>query len=490
MSSDAANAAAAVPAAVALQDNSHPRRRVILAVVAMAQFMVMLDATVVNVALPSIQHRFGASTPSLQWVVDAYVLVFGSLLLLGGRSADILGRRRVFLSGLLVFTAASALCGSANSIGSLIGARTAQGLGAALLSPAALSIVVSVFRDPKERRMAMTIWAALAAIGGTLGVIMGGALIDVGNWRWAFWLNVPIGVLTAGMALRIVPALKPASDTQRRSFNLPTAALSAGALALLIFGLISISEQSLTSARTLVCLAVSLVLFGLLALTLARSADPLIPPKLLASGPLLLSAVGLLLVSGAMLSVFFMLSEYQQRVLGYNPLQAGLGVVGIGLPTLALFPLIPWLMTRFGPPRVYLGGAVMITIGALLLSTLPSVRSSYISGLLPGLAIFGLGLPCCFAPLNAMGVSRVPPVQSGVASGVLTAFNQTGAALGLASIVTLATSHTRTLMDSGRTTSVALTDGFSWGYTALIGVGAAMILLALHFTLRQARAEA
>lgn len=191
-----------------------------------------------------------------------------------------------------------------------------------------------------------------------------------------------------------------------------------------------------------------------------------------------------------MLSVFFMLSVYQQRVLGYNPLEAGLGVVGIGLPTLALFPLVPRLMTRFGPPRVYLGGAVLITIGTVLLAVLPSATSSYASGLLPGLAVVGLGLPCCFAPLNAMGVSTVPPMQSGVASGVLTTFNQTGAALGLATVVTLATSHTRSLLESGHTSSVALTDGFKWGYTALIGVGATMIVLALSFTLRQARAKA
>jgi EmrB/QacA subfamily drug resistance transporter len=489
MSAEAANTTPAAASAAAAADTSHPRRRPILAVVAMAQLMVALDTTVVNLALPSIQHRFGASTPSLQWVVDAYVLVFGSLLLLGGRSADILGRRRVFLAGLALFTVASALCGSASSIRWLIAARIAQGLGSALLSPAALSIIVTVFRDARERRTAMTIWAGLAAIGGTLGVVLGGAVIQAGSWRWAFWMNVPVGVVTACVALRIVPALRPAASTQRRSFGLPTAALSAGALAFLIYALISISEQSLTSGRTLASLAASVILFVLLAATLARSPDPLIPPSLLGAGRLLLSAVGLLLIAGALISIFFMLSVYQQRVLGYNPLQAGLGVMGMGAPTVALYPAVPRLMTRFGPPLVYLGGSVLITIGAILLAALPSVTSTYVSGLLPGLAVFGLGLPCCFSPLTSMGVSAVPPMRSGVASGILTTFQQTGSALGLATVVTVATSHSRTLMDSGHAAAVALTYGFKWGYTTLIGVGVAMMLLALYFTLRHARAQ-
>lgn len=473
----------------ALADGSHPRRWIILAVVGMAQFMVMLDATVVNVALPSIQNQFNASTSSLQWVVDAYVLVFGSLLLLGGRAADSLGRRRVFLAGLALFTVASVVCGFAGSAGLLIGARAAQGLGAALLSPAALSVIVTSFRDPGERRTAMTIWAALAAIGGTLGVVMGGALIEVADWRWAFWVNAPVGVITALAALRVVPQLRPSGGT-RRAFDLPGALLAAGALALLIFGLISVSEHSWTSTRTLGSLAGSVVLFIALGVVQSRSADPLIPVRLLAIGPLLLSAIGLLLVAGMMMSLFFMVSVYEQRVLGFNPLEAGLGVVGLGLPTILIFPLVPKLMGRFGPPRVYLGGALLLLVGTLLLAWLPTATSSYATGLLPGLAVLGLGIPCCFAPLNAMGVSTVRPAESGVASGVLTTFNQTGAALGMATVITLAAAHTRTLIASGQSAHQALTDGFHWGYLALVGVAVVKILLALYFNLRRKQAQA
>lgn len=470
--------------------DSHPRRWAILAVVGMAQFMVMLDATVVNVALPSIRVDLGATTGELQWVVDAYVLMLGSLLLFGGRLADILGRRQVFLAGLALFTAASLVCGFAGSGEVLIAARVAQGLGAALLSPSALSIVVTAFRDMVERRTAMTVWAALAAIGGTLGVVLGGALMTAADWRWAFWVNLPIAAVTAVAAVRLVPALRPPADAPRRSLDLPGAALAAAALALLIYGLIHAGEHGWGSPATYLPVVAAAVLFVVLGVLQARGADPLIPPRLLAVGTLAAASVGLLLVSALMMSVFFMTSVYQQQVLGFNPLEAGLGVVGMGLPTLVMSVLIPKMMGRLGPQRVYLLGAVLLTAGSLLLVWLPTADGSYFTGLLPGLAVMGFGLPCCFAPLNTLGVSSVRPVESGVASGVLTTFNQTGAALGMATVVTLATSRARVFTADGDPSDVALTSGFQVGYLALAGIAVASVVLALNFLARRARTNA
>ncbi len=460
-------------------DGSHPRRWAILAVVGMAQFMVMLDATVVNVALPSIEGALHASTGSQQWIVDAYVLMLGSLLLLGGRASDILGRRRVFLAGLALFTAASVACGFAGSASVLVGARAFQGLGAALLSPAAMSIVVTVFRDMAERRTAITIWAALAGIGGTLGVVMGGALITWSDWRWAFWVNLPIAVVTAIFTFQLVPALTPAAGGPKRSFDLPGAVLAAAGLALLIYALIGVSDRGWTSAHTLGALAGAVVAFVLVGVVQSRSADPLIPPRLLGVAALRTSGLGLLLVSALMMSVFFMISVYQQRVLGFTPLQAGLGVVGMGAPTLAMTFVIPKLMGKVGPAKVYLLGATLLLAGSLLLVWLPSTGGSYWTALLPGLVVLGSGLPCCFAPLNTMGVMAVQPQESGIASGILPTFNQTGAALGMATVITLAAVHTHDRSTAGASLPSAITDGFRWGYLALAGIAVVKVLLAL-----------
>ncbi|MBC3840834.1 MFS transporter [Streptacidiphilus sp. 4-A2] len=314
----------------AAADPGHPRRWTILVVVGIAGFMAMLDSTVVNVALPAIEARLKASAGDLQWVLDAYILVFGGLQLLGGRMADLLGRRRTFHTGLVVFACASVACGLAGSPAVLIASRAVQGLGAALLTPGAQSIVVTVFRHPRERRVALSIWSGLSVLGGTLGVVAGGVIVNYLDWRWAFFVNAPIAaaVLTGG--LLVVPTLRPAPGGPRRSFDIPGAGLVTGALLLLVYGLISAGEKGWLSATPLGSFAASAVLFGAFALTEQRSNDPLVPMRLLTQGSLLFGSVGLMLTWAGQISIFFMASLYQQQVLGFSPLKAGLGMLAMG----------------------------------------------------------------------------------------------------------------------------------------------------------------
>jgi EmrB/QacA subfamily drug resistance transporter len=460
-------------------DGSHPRRWAVLAVAGVAQFMVVLDATVVNVALPAIQRDLTASTSSLQWTVDAYVLFFGSMLLLGGRAADKLGRRRVFLAGLALFTFASLACGLGSSPAELITARAVQGAGAAMLSPAAMSTIVTVFRDAVERRTAMTVWSGLGIVGGTFGVLLGGALVSFADWRWAFWINIPIGVVTAVCALRFVPVLRPAKGSSGRFFDFPGAALSVASLAALIYAFVGTGESSWTSARTLGALGAAVLLLLALAVVERRSADPLIPPRIVAVGAVAASGLGLLLVSAVMMSMFFMTSVFQQQVLGYGPLRAACGMVGMGLPPLLMSLALPRLMRRAGPQRIYPFGGALLLAGGLLLTRLPGRETDYFLHLLPGMALIGFGLPMCFVTLTTMGVAKVAPAESGIVSSVLTMFNQTGAALGMATVVTAATARTAARHAEGQAMSQALTSGFHLGFLLVACVGAASLLLGL-----------
>ena len=340
------------------------------------------------------------------------------------------------------------------------------------------------FTDTVERRTAMTVWAALAAIGGTFGVVMGGALITWASWPWAFWINLPIGLIAAAMMILFVPQLSEGPKSRAR-FDMLGGLLSVGGLATLIFGLISVSDHGWASPRTAVGIPVGLLLLAWFGLAQGRRTVPLLPTHLLTRGPLLLSSIGLLLVAALMMSVFFMVSVYQQQVLGYTAFQAGLGVATLGLATLLIFPVIPRLMTRIGAPRLYLVGSVLVLAGVALLGFLPTPTSSFVRGLLPGLVVLGFGIPCCFATLNAMGVSAVQPAESGAASGVLTTFNQTGAALGMATVITLATAVSGKHVDSGQALPQALSDGFRAGYFALAGVAVAKVVLATVLTVKE-----
>ncbi|WP_411140533.1 MFS transporter [Streptomyces sp. x-80] len=462
---------------------SYPRRWLILAVVGAAQFIVLLDSTIVNVALPSIQRDLDASTSSLQWVMNAYILLFGSLLLLGGRAADILGRRRAFMVGLIVFTLASAACGLANSAGVLVGERALQGIGAAPLSAAALSIVVSVFREPKERGVALTVWSGLGVIGGTIGVVAGGAMVGWADWRWAFWLNVPIGILTLVAALKFVPPLRPGTGGTRPRFDLPGAVLAVAALLLLTYGLIGAADRGWTSMVTLGSITGAIVIFAIFAVVQLRTTDALMPLRLLAIGRFTVSGVGLLLASGLMITVFYMISVYEQEVLGYSPMAAGLGMLGMGVTSTLMAFAIPAVLKVLGLERTYLLGTVLLLAGSLLLVDLPT-SGSYFTVLLPGTAVIGFGLPACFVSLTTMGVTQVQESESGLASGFLNTLLQVGAALGMATVVTLAAAHTKSQVADGQGLREAMAAGYGRGFMALAGVAAVSLLIALGFVVR------
>lgn len=335
--------------------------------------------------------------------------------------------------------------------------------------------MVTVFRNGVERRTALTIWAALAGLGGTIGVVMGGALITFADWRWAFWINLPIALLVLPLALALVPALRP--QGVRRRLDLPGGLLSTVALGSLIYACIGGGSHGWLHLDTVLALAIFVIATATLIVSQRRTEDPLLAPHVLANATLRTSGIGLALVSALMIAIFYMTSIFQQRVLGFTALQAGLGVVGMGLPTLLMTFVIPKLMGRIGPPKVYTVGATLILLGALLLVVLPSPDAGYWGGLLPGLVLVGAGLPCCFASLNTMGVMVVAPRDAGIASGILTAFTQTGAALGIAAIVSLAQAHTQDRLAHGASQQLALTDGFRWGYITVAVIAVLKIAL-------------
>jgi EmrB/QacA subfamily drug resistance transporter len=468
---------------------AHPRRWAILAVVAAAQFVVLLDSTVVNVALPSIGADLGASTSDQQWVVDVYLLTFAGLLLFGGRCADLLGRRRVFLVGLTVFAVSSLACGLADSPTALIVARAFQGAGAAVLSPSALSIVVTTFTDPRERRTALSAWGGLAVLGGTFGVVFGGLVVATLSWSWAFFVNLPIALAAFVAALVLIPADPARGAAPRRSFDAGGALIATAALLLLIHGMIGTSEHGWSTVVTLGPIAGALLLFAVLALVESRVRDPLMPPRLFRRAGLLVGGVGLLLTWAGQISVFYMVSVYQQRVLGFTAFEAGLGMLAMGLPALAVVAVLPRLIGRVGAPGAYVVGSALVLVGTALLVRLP-VDGSFPVDLLPGLAIMGFGLPCCFVSLTALGVSAAPPADSGVASGLLNTFSQTGAALGVATLVTVAATRTADLAESGRPVADSLTAGFRFGFGFATAVAAANLLLGLLALVRARRRAA
>ncbi|MDH6124055.1 MFS transporter [Kitasatospora sp. GP82] len=477
-------AVAADPAAAPVaEDRGHPRRWAILVVVGIAGFMAMLDSTVVNVALPAIESRLKATAGDLQWVLDAYILVFGGLQLLGGRMADLLGRRRTFHTGLVLFAAASVACGFAGSPTVLIVGRAVQGLGAALLTPGAQSIVVTVFRHPRERRVALSIWSGLSVLGGTLGVVAGGVIVNYLDWRWAFFVNAPIAALVLLAGIPVVPALRPAADGPRRSFDIPGALLVTAALLLLVYGLITAGEDGWLTPAPLGSFGASVLLFAVFAVVEQRSGDPLVPMRLLTMGSLISSSVGLMFTWAGQISVFFMASLYQQQVLGFSPLKAGLGMLAMGVPALAVVVVLPRIVGRWAPQWLYPVGAALFLLGALDLTRL-SAHGSYTAGLLPGLGLIGFAMPLCFVPLLTMGVTDVPPADSGLASGLLRTISQAGSALGMATVITLALGHAKQLTALHHPAKEALAAGFRWGFVATSGVAAASLVLSLFFVAR------
>jgi EmrB/QacA subfamily drug resistance transporter len=433
--------APALPASAPLRAASS--RWLILVIACMAQFMVVLDATVVNVALPAIQRGLHFSSANLQWVVNAYTLVFGGFLLLGGRAADLVGRKRLFVAGVVLFSLASLLNGLAQNSAMLIVGRGLQGLGGALVSPAALSIVTTTFTESSERTRALGVWSAIAAGGGAVGLLLGGALTDLVSWPWIFIVNVPVGLITLVLALRSVPESR--AELGHRSFDLAGAMAVTGGLIVLVFAIVKAQSYGWGSGRTIGLLAGGLALLAAFVLIERRSVAPLMRLSIFRVRTLAVADTVLLLVASAMFGMFFFASLYVQEILGYSPLRAGLAFLPVTAGIVIGAGLAQQLIRRVGVRNVALGGIVLATVGMSLLTQLP-VHGSYAGDLLVGLLPMSIGMGLTFVPITLLGTGGVTGDDAGLASGLFNTAQQVGGSLGLAILSTLAASQTTSLM--------------------------------------------
>jgi len=453
---------------------------VILVLICFAQFMVVLDATVVNVALPSIQRDLGLSEANLQWIVNAYTLVFGGFLLLGGRAGDLLGRKRLFLGGLVVFTTASLLDGLAVNSGMLIGSRALQGLGAAFISPAALAIISTTFKEGADRAKALGVWAAIAIGGSAVGLVLGGALTQELSWPWIFFINVPVGVAVFLFSLRLVPESK--DEAAHRSFDVAGAVSVTGGLMALVYAIVQAQRDgwgSLQTIGTFVFAAALLVGFVFIEL---RATAPLVRLSIFRIRSLTTANVVMFFVASGLFAMFFFNSLYIQRVLGFGPLKAGLAF----LPFTAGIILSAGFASNFAPKigvrPVAIGGLIVTGVGMLLLTRLP-VGGSYAADVLPALIVTSLGLGCVFLPLTLVATTGLENEDQGLASGLFNTSQQVGGALGLAILTTFAAS--RTSGDHGVSKSAALVDGFHYAFAG----GAIFVALALAVLLALLRRQ-
>ena len=458
-------------------------RWLILVIACLAQFMVVLDATIVNVALPSIQHGLHFSPSSLQWVVNAYTLIFGGFLLLGGRAGDLIGRKRLFMAGVAVFSAASLLNGLAQTSGMLIVGRGLQGLGGALLSPAALSIITTTFTEQSERTKALGVWSAIAAGGGAVGLILGGALTQLASWEWIFIVNVPVGIATLLATLRFVPESR--ADLEHRTFDLAGAVTVTGGLVVLVYAIVKAQSFGWGSARTVGLIAASLVLLAAFVAIERRSRAPLIRLSIFRVKTLTVANVVLLLVASGLFGMFFFASLYVQEILGYSPLNAGLAFLPVTGGIVVGAGIAQQLIRRAGVRNVSLVGIGMATVGLALLAGVP-VHGTYAADLLPGLAVMSIGMGLTFVPITLMATGGVAENDAGLASGLFNTAQQVGGSLGLAILSTLAASRTTDLLSGlhGAALSAASTAAKVSGYhvafiAAAVMLGAGAIIMAV-----------
>jgi EmrB/QacA subfamily drug resistance transporter len=442
---------------------------IVLVLICMAQFMVILDATIVNVALPSIQKDLKLSEANLQWIVNAYTLVFGGFLLLGGRLGDLLGRKRLFLIGLVIFTCASLVDGLATSEGMLIGSRALQGLGAALISPAALSIISTTFAEGAERARALGVWAAIAIGGSAVGLILGGVLTQSLSWPWIFYVNVPVGIATFALALRLVPESR--DEQAHGSYDVAGAVTVTGGLMTLVYAIVKAESSGWTSATTLGFFVLAVVLLTSFVLIELRTAAPLVRLSIFRVRSLLTANLVMFLAMSGMFALFFFNTLYIQRVLGYGPLKAGLAL----LPFTAGIMVSAGLASQFAPRvgvRLVAGlGMVLTAVGMFLLTQLP-VHGTYVANVLPAIVLASLGMGAVFMPLTLIATTGLKDEDQGLASGLFNTSQQVGGALGLAILSTIAASAQSA---AGGTKTHALVTGFHWAF----GGGAIYLLVAL-----------
>jgi EmrB/QacA subfamily drug resistance transporter len=448
---------------------AYRRRWVALAVLAMADFMVILDSSIVNVALPSIGRALGLSQGGLSWVVNAYVLTFGGFLLLGGRLADLLGRRRMFMTSLAVFSAASLAGGLAPSGAALVAARAVQGLAAAVLAAAALSLVTATFAEGPERNKAMGIWGSVAGSGAAVGVLLGGVLTTSLGWRWTLFVNVPIGVACAAAAPHLIAESR--APGEGRAFDLAGAVTVTAGLGALVYGLVGASSAGWASPRTAGSLAAAAALLAAFAAIERRARGPLVPFSIFRLPALRAANVIMLPTGAALLSLFFVLSLYEQQVLRYSALQAGLSQLPLAITIIAAAGLASRLTSRAGLKPALLAGLVLFAAGLAWLAQVTDT-SSFTAGILGPSLLIGTGLGLAFVALTIGSMTGTAPRQAGLASGLINSSQQIGGSLGLAIAATIATAQTTRSLAAGAAPAAALTAGFRLAFLAAAALAA------------------
>ncbi len=452
-----------------------PRRWQALAVVCVAFFMTVLDGTIVTVALPSIKNSLHASDSALQWVLIAYSITFGGLLLLGGRAADLFGRRRLFMIGVTIFSAASLVCGLANTIGVLIAARAVQGVGAAILSPAVLSIITTTFAEGSERNKALGVWGAIGGSGAAAGVLLGGILTKYAGWEWIFLVNVPIGALVLALTR---PIVRESRIPALRGFDAGGAVTITSSLTLLVYAISKAPDVGWATGRTIGLLICSAVLFVAFLVIETRSPSPMVPFDIFRIRTVTGANVCGLFLGAVVFSNFFLLTLYVQQVLGYSALKTGLTFLATAGTVVLVAGISQALVTRVGPRPVMAVGLVLITGGMLWYTQIP-VEGSFVTNLLAGYLLVGVGMAFSFIPMSIAALAGVEPQEAGLASGLINASQQIGGALGVAIAATVAFTHTKTLLASGESPAQAATSGFALGFWVLAGIAAVSVVACL-----------
>jgi EmrB/QacA subfamily drug resistance transporter len=460
-----------------------------LVVLCVGMLMIVLDTTVVNVALPSIQNDLGFTNSGLAWVVNAYLIAFGGLLLLAGRLGDLISRRRVFLVGLGIFTVASLLCGLASSQDVLVAARFVQGAGGALVSAGILGMIVTMSPDPREQAKAIGIYAFVAAGGGSIGLLLGGVLTQALDWHWIFFVNVPIGIAAVAATLRLID--RDEGIGMRRGADLPGSVLITGALMLAVYTIVQpAAADGWGATTTLICGAGSLALLALFVVREMRASSPLVPLRVLRSRTIAGADLVQALSGAGMFGTFFLGSLFMQRVLGYDALEIGLSF----LPTTAIMAVLSLryadrLAMRFGARSTSIAGLGLIVVGLVLFTRVP-VDADYVADLLPVMVLLGLGGGICFPAQMNMAMSTATPSDAGLASGLVNTAGQVGGALSLAVLATVSASRTASLAHQGVASASALTGGYHLAFALAAGFVAAAILIAIVVVPRRETAAA
>jgi EmrB/QacA subfamily drug resistance transporter len=464
----------------------------VLAICAVAQFMVVLDVTIVNVALPQMRHSLGLSITGQQWVVNAYTLTFAGFLMLGGRAADLFGRRRVFMLGLSLFTGASLVGGLAQGGAWLIAARAAQGIGGAILAPTSLTILTSTFTDMTERRRAIGVWSATAASGSAAGVLAGGILTDLLNWRWVLFVNVPIGLFMLVAAQRVLPESR--AQGPRARLDVEGAFTITAGLALFVYGIVGTDTHSWGSTQTVMALLGGVAFLVAAFFIEARVAgEPLVPLSIFRRRSLCAANGIAVTIGAALFGMYFFVSLYLQEVVGFSPLRTGLAILPAGTLTLVGALAAPRLVAVIGAKRQLILGPTIAAAGLLWMSVL-SYGAGYWVHMFGPLALFGLGIGFSFVPMTLAATAGIPPKEAGLASGLINTTRQMGGAVGLAVLATLAASTTRDDHAAARSAQAALTSGYDRaflvaGLLLLVGAGLAMFIRSAPQTSPSRRAE-